>query len=162
MRPSNDCPILPPFSFFPRHSPEKDNFSTQIIQVPFCQCRIYNDIPRALFHLCGLPLSPGAVVGFNHKSRKQGEPLYEGLKQSLPQRPFLHADETGWKDDWLWIFTNPDIAFYHIDKSRGSKVQKYDGWFEMINSFSIDFFINNYSATKPDIHSAKFTIPEAF
>jgi hypothetical protein len=82
----------------------------------------YNDIPRALFHLCGLPLSPGTVVGFDHKFRKQGEPLYKALKDSLPQYPFLHADETGWNNDWLWIFTNPDIAFYHIDESRGSKV----------------------------------------
>jgi hypothetical protein len=82
----------------------------------------YNDIPRALFHLCGLPLSPGAVVGFDHKFREQGEPLYKALKDSLPQYPFLHADETGWNNDWLWIFTNPDIAFYHIDESRGSKV----------------------------------------
>lgn len=82
----------------------------------------YNDVSRALFHLCGLPVSPGAVVGFDHKFRKQGEPLYMALKDSLPQYPFIHADETGWKDDWLWIFTNPNIAFYHIDESRGSKV----------------------------------------
>ncbi len=82
----------------------------------------YNDIPRALFHLCGLPLSPEAVVGFDHKFREQGEPLYKTLKDSLPQYPFLHADETGWNNDWFWIFTNPDIAFYHIDESRGSKV----------------------------------------
>lgn len=82
----------------------------------------YNDVSRALFYLCDLPVSPGAVVGFDHKFRKQGEPLYNALKDSLPQYPFLHADETGWKDDWLWIFTNPDIAFYHIDESRGSKV----------------------------------------
>jgi transposase len=82
----------------------------------------YNDVPRALFHLCGLPLSPGAVVGFDHKFREKGQPLYLALKQSLSQTPYIHADETGWKDDWLWIFTNPYITFFHIDKSRGSKV----------------------------------------
>ena len=44
------------------------------------------------------------------------------MKQSLPGFPFIHIDETGWKLDWLWIFTNKDIAFFHIDESRGSKV----------------------------------------
>jgi hypothetical protein len=69
-----------------------------------------------------LSLSPGALVGFDNHISKQGKPLYEALKQSLPNTPFIHVDETGWKRDWLWIFTNPDIAFFHIDESRGSKV----------------------------------------
>ena len=48
--------------------------------------------------------------------------MYEELKQSLRETSFIHIDETGWKRDWLWIFTNPYIAFFHIDESRGSKV----------------------------------------
>ena len=34
----------------------------------------------------------------------------------------MHADETGWKRDWLWVFTNPFITFFDIDESRGSQV----------------------------------------
>ena len=82
----------------------------------------YNGARLALLCFGNLSLSPGALVGFDNYISKQGKPLYEALKQSLPNTPFIHVDETGWKRDWLWIFTNPDIAFFHIDESRGSKV----------------------------------------
>jgi hypothetical protein len=82
----------------------------------------YDDAQRALQYLCGLNISAGAIVGFDHKFSEKANPLYEALKYSLTQSPFLHADETRWKRDWLWIFTNPHIAFFHIDESRGSKV----------------------------------------
>ena len=82
----------------------------------------YNGARLALLCFGNLSLSPGTMVGFDNHIFKQGKPLYEALKQSLPDTPFIHVDETGWKRDWLWIFTNPDIAFFHIDESRGSKV----------------------------------------
>ena len=82
----------------------------------------YDDAGQALEHLCGLSVSSGAIVGFDNKFSEKGEPLYEALKDSLADTPYIHADETGWKRDWLWIFTNPEIAFFHIDESRGSKV----------------------------------------
>jgi hypothetical protein len=82
----------------------------------------YNDTQRVLDCFSGLTVVPGAIVGFDNKLHKEGEPLYEALKETLPHTDYLHADETGWKRHWLWIFTNPDIAFFHIDESRGSQV----------------------------------------
>jgi hypothetical protein len=82
----------------------------------------YKGTRLALQCFGNLTLSPGALVGFDNHISQQGKPLYEALKQSLSNTPFIHVDETGWKRDWLWIFTNPDIAFFHIDESRGSKV----------------------------------------
>ena len=82
----------------------------------------YDDVQRTLCYLCGLPVSPGAIVAFDNGFERKAKPLYQALKNSLPQMPYIHADETGWKDDWLWIFTNPNIAFFHIDESRGSRV----------------------------------------
>ena len=82
----------------------------------------YDNTSQAIQALCEFSISPGAIVGFDNKFSQKGKPLYEALKNSLPQTPFIHADETGWKRDWLWIFTNPKIAFFHIDESRGSKV----------------------------------------
>ena len=82
----------------------------------------YDDTQRVLEQICGLTVVPGTIVGFDNKLHKEGEPLYEALKETLPYTEYIHADETGWKRDWLWIFTNPDIAFFHIDESRGSKV----------------------------------------
>jgi hypothetical protein len=82
----------------------------------------YNSTQQILQCLCGLEIVAGSLVGFDHKLAEKATPVYENLKQSLPGFPFMHIDETGWKLDWLWIFTNPDIAFFHIDESRGSKV----------------------------------------
>lgn len=82
----------------------------------------YNSTLQILEYLCGLKIVAGSLVGFDHKFAEKATPVYESLKQSLPEFPFMHIDETGWKRDWLWIFTNPDIAFFHIDESRGSKV----------------------------------------
>jgi hypothetical protein len=90
-----------------------------------------------------LTITPGAIVGFDNKLSKKGEPLYEALKQSLPLTLYIHADETGWKRDWLWIFTNPQIAFFHINESRGSKVV-VDHLGEFYNGILISDFYNAY------------------
>jgi hypothetical protein len=82
----------------------------------------YDDVQRALQYLCGLTIVAGSIVGFDNKLAEKAAPVYEELKQSLRETSFIHVDETGWKRDWLWIFTNPDIAVFSIDESRGSKV----------------------------------------
>jgi len=82
----------------------------------------YDDAQRALSYLCNVNVASGAIVGFDNKIAEKAAPFYEKLKQSLQGTPFIHVDETGWKRDWLWIFTNPEIVFFHIDESRGSKV----------------------------------------
>jgi hypothetical protein len=90
-----------------------------------------------------LTVVPGSIVGFDNKLAEKSEPIYDGLKQSLRKTQFIHADETGWKRDWLWIFTNPDIAFFHIDESRGSKVV-IDHLGEFYNGVLITDFWNAY------------------
>ena len=82
----------------------------------------YNDTRRTLECFGDLKLSNAALVGFDKHMTERGKPLYDALKQSLPNYQFMHADETGWKRDWLWFFTNPFITFFDIDESRGSQV----------------------------------------
>lgn len=88
----------------------------------------YDDIQRVFHSLFGLEITPGAIVGFDNKIYKQGLPLYNGLKGLLPYTANIHADETGWKIDgepnWLWTFTNKQLAFYHIDRHRSGDVVK--------------------------------------
>jgi transposase len=54
------------------------------------------------------------------------EPIHDGLAHALSVQRTLHGDETGWKMDgqrWqMWCFCNTSLAFFHADKSRGSKV----------------------------------------
>lgn len=82
----------------------------------------YNNIPQIFYFFNGLNVSPGAIVGFDNKLYKRGKPLYEALKETLTHTDYIHDDETGWKRHWLYIFTNPDIVFFHIDESRVTKV----------------------------------------
>jgi hypothetical protein len=103
----------------------------------------YNGTRLALQCFGNLKLTPGTLVGFDNHISKQGKPLHEALKQSLPGYSYMHADETGWKQDWLWIFTNKDIAFFHIDESRGSKVV-IDHLGEFYNGILITDFWNAY------------------
>jgi hypothetical protein len=84
----------------------------------------YDDVQRVLHHMCGLTVVPGTIVGFDNKAFRKGEPLYEALKETLPKTRYIHVDETGWKREWLWIFTNDQIAFFHIDEHRSSAVVK--------------------------------------
>jgi hypothetical protein len=51
---------------------------------------------------------------------------YEQIGESARSSAVLHADETGWrvngKTHWMWCFTNHDVTYYVIDRSRASPV----------------------------------------
>ncbi|MCK4983193.1 MAG: transposase, partial [Victivallaceae bacterium] len=85
----------------------------------------YDDVQQTLQYMCGLAIVPGSIVGLDNKLAEKAAPVYEELKQSLQENSFIHVDETGWKRDWLWIFTNPYIAFFHIDESLASEAKTF-------------------------------------
>jgi len=102
------------------------------------QLRIpYRPIRRLFRDLLGLDFDPSSVPGFDRQIRIRGAPIYEQLKQSLPEKPFTHADETGWRKDgvnhWLWCFAALGTVVYLIDRHRSSNVvtsvlgKKYGG-----------------------------------
>lgn len=84
-----------------------------------------------------LVLSTGLISGMLTRSAKQFQGAYEDLGTSLLSQPHLHADETGWRNDgnnaWLWSFSNENVSYYVLDRSRGQKVvqdvlgQSYSG-----------------------------------
>jgi len=90
------------------------------MKIPYRKVR---QLFRELFHLSFVPSSG---PGFDRQIRNKGSPLYEQLRQSLASQPFIHADETGWRNEgvnhWLWCFIAPNRVIYHIDRSRGGKV----------------------------------------
>ncbi|MBI4707726.1 MAG: IS66 family transposase [Candidatus Omnitrophica bacterium] len=55
-------------------------------------------------------------------------PVYQELAKEARASAVLNADETGWrvngKTYWLWCFTNELLAYFTIDRSRGSPVIK--------------------------------------
>ena len=77
---------------------------------------------KTLFkEMFSLDFNPSSCVGFDKQIRSRGEPLYEKLKDSLKDRPYLNVDETGWKDKWLWCYADERHAVYRIESGRGQK-----------------------------------------
>ena len=79
---------------------------------------------RAIFsELFDLDFDPSSCPGFDGQISRNGLEIYEKLKESLKNQPYLHVDETGWRKDainyWLWLYANNQIAVYDIEKGRG-------------------------------------------
>jgi hypothetical protein len=55
-------------------------------------------------------------------------PLYQEIGKEARNSTVLNVDESGWrvngKTHWLWCFTNELLAYFTIDRSRGSPVVK--------------------------------------
>ncbi|MEA1937152.1 MAG: IS66 family transposase [Patescibacteria group bacterium] len=80
---------------------------------------------RVLFNECfNLDIEHSTLVGFDKQLRIRGQPLYERLKGELKNKPYLHIDETGWKDDWLWCYASKGAIVYTIEEGRGQKQLK--------------------------------------
>lgn len=80
---------------------------------------------RVLFKECfNLDINHSSLVGFDKQLRIRGQPLYDQLKAELKNKPYLHIDETGWKDDWLWCYASKGAIVYTIEEGRGQKQVK--------------------------------------
>lgn len=76
--------------------------------------------------LFGLKFAPASAVGFDRNAAERGTPLYEDLLEKVRKSEMVHADETSWRNDGIghfaWYAGNEDIAYFHIDRHRSSKV----------------------------------------
>jgi transposase len=74
----------------------------------------------------GLDLSQGQICEGLHRVAKQGAGDYEGLQEQLRESGYVHADETGWRQEghngYLWSFSTPSLRYFTYDKSRGHSV----------------------------------------
>ena len=92
------------------------------------------EIAKTIF---GIDICLGSACKLHQDVSESLAAAYEDVRQSLAKEPVLNIDETGWNTlglgCWLWVLATPVIAFYHIAKSRGSKVlreilgDEYDG-----------------------------------
>jgi transposase len=75
------------------------------------------------FHL-QFPLSEGGLVAMWQRLQELLFAWYLEIQAQALDSAVLHADETGWrvngKTHWLWCFSNNDVTYYMIDRSRGS------------------------------------------
>jgi transposase len=86
------------------------------------------------FHL---KISTGELSEILSRMARKFKSTYEQLKSNLKLEPYLHADETGWRESgekrWLWSFSNDSISYYTIRSTRSRAVvrdvlgEKYNG-----------------------------------
>jgi hypothetical protein len=73
-----------------------------------------------------MPFVPATAMAIDRTATSKGEPLYEDLKEKLRSVTSAHADETSWRQDgighYVWYAGNDDLALFHIDRHRSSKV----------------------------------------
>ena len=83
-------------------------------------------IQKLLCVLLDLSVSQGQICEWLHRVAKQGQSDYEGLQEQLQASRYVHADETGWRQDgqngYLWSFSTPDLRYFVYAKSRGHAV----------------------------------------
>ena len=76
--------------------------------------------------LYGLHLSVGELSEVLHALAARGQPEYQRLRQQVRGSPFVHADETGWREagqnGYLWSFSTPHVRYFHHDQSRSGRV----------------------------------------
>jgi hypothetical protein len=90
-------------------------------------CRLPKRAIQALLSsLYDLKLSIGGITRILHDIAARGEGAYRQLQEAVRSSPFVHADETGWREDgrggYLWSFSTPDVRFFVLDSSRSSRV----------------------------------------
>jgi len=89
-------------------------------------------------NIFGLTITHPSFVSFNNQMGENGAFVYEQLESLVRHSSVIHSDETGWRvsgiNHWLWGFTNPCVALYRIERSRGGEVvedtvgKKYPGF----------------------------------
>ena len=73
-----------------------------------------------------LSLSVGEISGILHTVAKAGKDVVAEILESVRKAPFVHGDETGWREGgvngYLWSFSTPTARYFYRDRSRSGKV----------------------------------------
>jgi transposase len=90
-----------------------------------CHCS-FSTIQRYCREVLGLTLSRGMLSKMVQKAAQALQAPYQHLRTRLPQEKQMGVDETGHHDNgklhWTWCLQTPQYSFFHINRSRGSKV----------------------------------------
>lgn len=86
----------------------------------------YRDIRKVFTGLFGMPFVPASAMNFDRQIASLGQPLHEDVRNKIRSSHIAHGDETSWRIDGqgaqLWYAGNQDLAFFHVDPSRGGDV----------------------------------------
>lgn len=83
-------------------------------------------VQRLLKMLFDVHLGLGQLTEILHTLAKQGKGVHDTLVQEVRGSPFVHADETGWREDgqngYIWSFSTPSVRVFTYNKSRSGEV----------------------------------------
>ena len=90
-------------------------------------CRLPKAVIAGLLQaLLGLSLSVGEISELLHRVATQGKDDYVALQTQVKSSAFVHADETGWREDgqngYIWSFSTPFVRYYTYHHSRAHTV----------------------------------------
>ncbi len=106
----------------------------QIIELPAISVRVVDHltvlrwcgIASLLSALCRLKVSTGEVRRMLATVAALGQSAYVRLQQTVRNSPFVHGDETGWRENgkngYLWSFSTSDVAYFTYPKTRAGHV----------------------------------------
>jgi len=101
---------------------------TQAVLLKYVHGLPFNKIRTCFQQLGELTVSEGALAQALPRMAQWLDVETQALLESIRASPTTHIDETGWKvtgiNHWLWAFVTDRIAYYRIDRSRGSTVPK--------------------------------------
>lgn len=88
----------------------------------------FNKIRTALQQFANLTVSEGALAHALQRLSRWLQVETTALREAIRTSPATHVDETGWKltgvNHWLWAFVTDRLAYYRIERSRGSGIPK--------------------------------------
>lgn len=71
--------------------------------------------------LLGVNICLGSVQKLLEEMSDAIEPVDKELQDALPSEAVINADETGWRDRWLWIFVASTFIYFKVSVNRGSQ-----------------------------------------
>ena len=76
--------------------------------------------------LYGVRISKGEIAELLAAVSEAGESEYEKLRNEIRGSPYVHGDETGWRENgrngYLWSFSTPDVRYFTYNHSRSGSV----------------------------------------
>ncbi|MEE9174649.1 MAG: IS66 family transposase [Thermodesulfobacteriota bacterium] len=103
----------------------KSNFGPRVSAIISYLTAVLHVSRRGTLEFCetllNVNMALGSVQNLLENTTEALEPIDKELKDVLPKEPVINADETGWRDRWLWIFVASTFIYFHVAKSRSSK-----------------------------------------
>lgn len=74
----------------------------------------------------GVSISNGEIAGLLRAVSEVGQGEYEKLGEAIRGSPYVHGDETGWRENgvngYLWSFSTPSVRYFTYRRSRSGSV----------------------------------------